>query len=730
MDSTYRSKRPTHASARTRHPRAAASAPAGPATATSAQPTQEIAQPTQSAHSTRKNAQPTRKDVSATADNAHIVMSWDWGTGRFSACWAVCFDGRTIREDDLVDISFFQRAGYQPPMLMAYHAGQYIWGYELEGMVLNGAVGEERVLDHLKLELYEQRDEFAEARCAALGKQLADMHLTVDGLIAAHLRAVMQDCMTAIVDSEPTIPEDELRGMQVRVRLSVPQMWSMPARQRMQNAAEAAGLTLVLLVSEPENAMAFCLQQLAKKEKRYGASLRKGDCILVADLGCGTADIVTYMLQGPLTLTSPLEAVSSSCGGACGAQMINEILFDTVRTRIGQTYEGGLKALCKKLELSGIQFRKKAMRFIDGAKNQFPVGQFFSYVLRGKGGNYFILDLSHDDIKSAFDKVLGKIKALVDAEIGAQHPAMIFCTGGLSRNKYVRSALREEYEDDDTKLTTPNDVDQGECLPVSRGGLLRFDRITPAKLPSNYNYAIVQREIYDEKLHPDAKADAELIYSDPADPETDVVEDRLHIFFRKGRVMPRNRSVTEDFSHVYLLDEHNPTLSATLVFTENDVDNHDPSGRQDEGSTQFKEGIHHWKTVNKVVDPDLLRKHRVDLVKIKEDGTKSWKLGCRVTISYKGGHDMKIGWVLDVGNDKLVALWEGDEKVWDANFSQFIEQPRLVAADGGTTDVDGDVEMADDEAAGATRRVRARKVVHSDGDDEDDDEQMADDDLV
>ncbi|KAK4891811.1 hypothetical protein LTR27_009663 [Elasticomyces elasticus] len=723
MDSAYRSKRPFdlagHTSPRTPRPRASASASAGPAIATSAQPTQESAQPAQSANSTLKSDQSTQKSVSA--DNAHIVMSWDWGTGRFSACWALCFDGRTIREDDLVDVSFFQRAGYQPPMIMACHAGQYIWGYELEGMVLNGAVGEERVLDHLKLELYEQRDEFAEARCKALGKQLEAMHLTVDGLIAAHLRTVMQDCMSAIVDSEPTISEAELRRMQVRVRLSVPQMWSMPARQRMQDAAEAAGLTLVSLVSEPENAMAFCIQQLAKKEKRYGAKLSKGDRVLVADLGCGTADIVTYLLHGPLTLTSRLEAVSSSCGGACGAQMINEILFDTVRTRIGQTYEGGLKALCKKLELSGIQFRKKAMRFIDGAKNQFPVGQSFSYVLRGKGGNYFILDLSHDDIKSAFDKVLGKIKALVDAESGDQNPAMIFCTGGLSRNKYVRSALREEYEDDDTKIATPNDVDQGECLPVSRGGLLRFDRITPAKLPSNYNYAIVQREIYDEKLHPDAKADAELVYSDPADPETDVVEDRLHIFFRKGRVMPRNRSVTEDFSHVYLLDEHNPTLSATLVFTENDVDNHDPSGRQDDDPTQFKEGIHHWKTVNKVVDLDLLRKHRVDLVKIKEDGTKRWRSDCRVTISYKGGHDMKIGWVLNVGNDKLVALWEGDEKVWDAHFSQFIEQPRLVAADGGTTDVDGDVGMADDMAPGVTRRARARKVVHSD---EDDDEQM------
>ncbi|KAK5697160.1 hypothetical protein LTR97_007295 [Elasticomyces elasticus] len=732
MDSTYRSKRPAHASARTRHPRAAASAPAEPATATSARPTQEGAQPTESAHSTRKNAQPARKDVSATADNAHIVMSWDWGTGRFSACWAVCFDGRTIREDDLVDISFFQRAGYQPPMMMAYHAGQYIWGYELEGMVLNGAVGEERVLDHLKLELYEQRDEFAEARCKALGKQLADMHLTVDGLITAHLRAVMQDCMSAIVDSEPTIPEDELRRMQVRVRLSVPQMWSMPARQRMQNAAEAAGLTLVLLVSEPENAMAFCLQQLVKKEKRYGAILRKGDRILVADLGCGTADIVTYMLQGPLTLTSPLEAVSSSCGGACGAQMINEILFDAVRTRIGQTYEGGLKALHENLGLSRIQFRKKALRFIDGAKNQFPVGQSFSYVVRGKAGKYFILDLSHDDIKSAFDKVLGKIKALMDTEIGDQNPAMMFCTGGLSRNKYVLSALREEYEDDDTKIATPNDVDQGECLPVSRGGLLRFDRIAPAKLPSNYNYAIVQREVYDEKLHPDAKANAKLVYCDPADPETDIVEDRLHIFFRKGRVMPRNRSVTEDFSHVYLLDEHNPTLSATLVFTEKDVDNHDPSGRKGEDSTQFSEGIHHWKTVSKVIDLDLLSEHGIDLVKIKKDGSKRWRLDCRVTISYKGGHDMKIGWVLKVGNDKLLALWEGDEKVWDAHFSQFIEQPRLVAANGGTTDVDGDAEMADDEvvAPATTRRARARKVVHSDGDEEDDDEQMEDDDRV
>ncbi|KAK5710572.1 hypothetical protein LTR15_012901 [Elasticomyces elasticus] len=409
--------------------------------------------------------------------------------------------------------------------------------------------------------------------------------------------------------------------------------------------------------------------------------------------------------------------------------MINEILLRTVKAKIA-TRKGGKDALLKKLGLTAIQFRKKALRLIDEAKNQFPVGRAFSYVLNGEDDSTFIISLSYDEIKSAFDRVLGHVKNLLTVEIGDQSAAIIFLTGGLSRNKYVFGVIDQQYGSETTRIATPNDVEQGECLPVSRGGLMRFDRITPANLPSNYNYAIVQQEVFDETLHPDAKANAELVYSDPADPNTDVVEDRLHIFFRKGRVMPTNKSVTENFSHLYLLDEHNPTLSSTLVFTENDVDNHDPSGRQDEDSTQFNEGIHHWKTVNKVVDPDLLRKHRVDLVKFKKDGTKKWKLDCRVTISYKGGHDMKIGWVLDVGNDKLVALWEGDETVWDANFSQFIEQPRLVQARGETTEMDGDVEMADDEVAApaTTRRARARKVVHSDGDDED--EQMEDDDLV
>ena len=71
--------------------------------------------------------------------------------------------------------------------------------------------------------------------------------------------------------------------MDVKIRISVPQMWTPDARRRMTLAVEKAGFPLAVLASEPQCALAYFIDRIARRKKYIGANLQAGDTILVFD---------------------------------------------------------------------------------------------------------------------------------------------------------------------------------------------------------------------------------------------------------------------------------------------------------------------------------------------------------------------------------------------------------------------------------------------------------------
>lgn len=275
----------------------------------------------------------------------------------------------------------------------------------------------------------------------------------------------------------------------------------------------------------------------------------------------------------------------------------------------------------------------------------------------------------------------------------------------------------------------PSDNEAGECYPVSRGALLRNDNITPQDLPSDFSYAVVQHELYKWQLHPDGvsfvtqqfrsvgsmgkktkrwvdihHADDTVVKMSSHDPGKYVVEDRLYVYFEKGRKLSTIHTVSQEFYQEYYLPADNPELCATLVFSREDLKTHEPSGRVSE--TVFGPGIEHLKTVDKNIDAAFLDRHNVPKI-VNGAGLEEYKVLCRVVIKYQGGHDMTIGWEMLikkprsqwVGEDKYdeVRLWEDDDTVWDAKFSQFVEQPKVEdAEDEGDDEGEEEGEEASD----------------------------------
>ena len=112
--------------------------------------------------------------------------------------------------------------------------------------------------------------------------------------------------------------------MEIEVFISVPQMWKAPANRFMTQSAKDAGFKYVELVYEPHCAAAYYANNIMNTPSR----LSKGDVLIIADIGGGTGDFVSYEFGGsgdngakmPLSIVGNPEGklfVVSRCQGTC-----------------------------------------------------------------------------------------------------------------------------------------------------------------------------------------------------------------------------------------------------------------------------------------------------------------------------------------------------------------------------------------------------------------------------
>ncbi|KAH8175797.1 hsp70 protein [Sarocladium implicatum] len=217
------------------------------------------------------------------------------------------------------------------PTLISYEGGKVAaWGY--------GAVNDPRALKWFKLLLahkgeippnVDASEELKEARdrLRELGKGpvevIADF---LKQLWALAVEKMVKSHSSALVDSSCFC-----------VFLTVPAIWRDDAKAMMRQAARVAGIcdsrpageTILELVAEPEAAI------LATMSDHFNAAsiVDVGECIVVADLGGGTGDCITYKVKS----LSPLQMEECVVGDGelCGAVLLDEAFRSFLRSRVG-----------------------------------------------------------------------------------------------------------------------------------------------------------------------------------------------------------------------------------------------------------------------------------------------------------------------------------------------------------------------------------------------------------
>ncbi|KXT05914.1 hypothetical protein AC578_313 [Pseudocercospora eumusae] len=630
----------------------------------------------------------------------HIECVLDLGTSKWVAAYAIHKDGERIAPETPLMIA--DRA-HEVPVIATWVGDEFKEGFELEALANKDRKLSNKIINHHKLAFYEgaETEEHRRNVQAILDDIPGDK--TLDDLTTEHIRAIMKHIRKALLQSREKADYGEVlfKRMirEMRVRITVPQIWSPKARRRIQTAAKNAGLKFVVLAYEQQCALSFLVNKWSQKRERQDKPLKQGDSILVADLGCGTGDFAAYELDADLDTKSKLVTIEHSTGDICGSLQVDILLYKMLKKQEGAEWR---VETAEYLGTTERDFDRRALQAVERVKKDFAGNdEFGTGVIRGLNGKYKSFQLDAKQIHDALNQVIAKITKRLDRHIDTRKPRVIEITGGFAKSSYLMTKLRNKYESAGIDVVRPNITDVSDCYPVAVGGLLRYDSIRAAVLPTQYGYALLERQPFDPKIHHDSYEDGEWeddeiltkswVRTDPFHPELEVVDDRLRIIIEKGQTLLPGQVVRKKVPQVYTIPMIKPRISAELVYltrkfrdslAARKLEEKDNADNDDE--CDFRSGVHHWASVDLPIEVKDVKNKGFQVV--KHDDEKFWEVRALVWIR-NGPQDMEIAFDVlkpkqddesGCENEDSHDAFEGDvaftvrETIWDSKHSEFI----------------------------------------------------------
>lgn len=637
-----------------------------------------------------------------------LHLGLDYGTANWSLAFAAYRDGEKVAGPTRL---ILYDSAYEVRSMATWTAdGRFVRGKELERLSLYDAKLSDNVLEHFKLGLYQSKSN--DELVAKFERILTDMpgNHTLEDLITEHLRAIIALGKVALKPQLALLQltDEECSTMleSIRVRITIPQMWTPSARRTMQVAAKRAGLKVSLLAAEPQAALSWLINRFALWDIAPHKKMGKGSHILVCDIGAGTGDFVMYALQNALNAESALQAVGQSSGSLCGSTHVDRILLKQLLS----SWERPKKIrICKKLGITERDFERRVLFAIEEIKRSFdPEIMMLKKVVTIYGcgeakKKHHEVELQFEDVQEALDTVILQITSEIDSQIDMVKPSkveMMAVVGGFSKSSYLLQKLRSRYQPMGIIIYCPSEDDADTCQPIAVGALMRYDNITPSNLPVQYHYAMLERAHFDEVLHVDSYTTAEdgtitqkpWVKRSPYDKNVDIVEDRLRIIIKKDTVLLPGQVTTADFQQWFFTPIQNPHISGEFVFLTEDFKEHDSAmvfeseGRRgEEDKYKLREGVHAWASV--VID---LRErkledygYKITTVTTGQSRESFYEVPVRAFIKNYAGNKMRVGYDILRPSKKRNA--DGDladfqgriaftviDSVFDAKHSEFI----------------------------------------------------------
>lgn len=296
--------------------------------------------------------------------------------------------------------------------------------------------------------------------------------------------------------------------------LTIPAIWSEPAKQFMRTAAEEAGIPAesLILALEPEAAALFTKQQELIRQSKEGkvnlVPFVPKSKFMVVDLGGGTGDITVHEVQEDHTL----HEINMATGGAWGGNRINEAFLgiwkDILQNEflecskqypdeileLQQNFERQKRSIGEETQKQHLYIPlPECLREVDDIKRKLEGSTKYSGIRYERGKVEFPLQMIEDLFKEPIRDITSQISKLmknnaVDA---------IILVGGFSESTFVYKSIKDSFESSVIVLSPP------ECgLSVLKGAVLYgFHPEQISKRVSRYSYGFSVSKPFDPVLH-------------------------------------------------------------------------------------------------------------------------------------------------------------------------------------------------------------------------------------
>ncbi|XP_078322009.1 heat shock 70 kDa protein 12B-like isoform X2 [Crassostrea virginica] len=312
---------------------------------------------------------------------------------------------------------------------------------------------------------------------------------------------------------EAICKEKDVRSDDIFWVLTVPAIWSEPAKQLMRVAAIEAGIPResLILALEPEAAALFTKEQKLCRQIQDGkvdlVLFTPGSTFMVIDLGGGTGDITIHEVQSDQSL----HEKSMATGGAWGGNTINEAFMqiwkDILENRFTEcmtNYPDEIHEIQQNFEIQKRGFGEntgqgclsipipECCREIPDFKKKFEESTKYPglKVCRGK------IEFPNKIMEGLFLESIHEITKHIGGLLAKNSVDTIILVGGFSESKLIYKSMKESFPN--IKILNPPEC----CLSVLKGAVLYgFQPQQITERVSRYSYGFSSRETFNPKIH-------------------------------------------------------------------------------------------------------------------------------------------------------------------------------------------------------------------------------------
>ncbi|XP_069136855.1 heat shock 70 kDa protein 12B-like [Argopecten irradians] len=340
------------------------------------------------------------------------------------------------------------------------------------------------------------------------------------------IRFLKKAALDELNDRNPVHEED------IQWVLTVPAIWTEPAKQFMRDAARKDGIPAnqLMLALEPEAAAIYCstLKHGTFKDINKEEVLSVGSRYMILDMGGGTVDIAVHEISEDGTLTEIIPASGGDRGGTNVDQAFNKFINKKIGEKDAKNLRKTMKYHWMKLE-NNFEAKKRTLKKTtkNGIRVDIPTVLVLDGNLGIKLSNSYEMDISNKDFKmfcSSKDKIIAHVKYILEQVEGVK---LIMMVGGYSQSGYVSSQIKDAFQDVNV-LIPP----QAEVAVMDGAVLFGFEPHTVSARMCRHTYGIrIMKPFATQKHKPEYRRDVN---------QQDVCINIFQKFVSKGEIVKIN----------------------------------------------------------------------------------------------------------------------------------------------------------------------------------------------